>query len=110
MWLDVIHVFYENKAESQGGFGQPSPPPHIGHSPYLTNIFVHGYYNKDGALDVCHMAILRNINVALLNLRNGHVALSNLGNCHVPCHYLLKTHVARHYAPERPAAMSSLGV
>ena len=44
-----------------------------------------------GALDVgshCHMSILRNNDIALLNFRNGLVTVFNLRNCHVTCHFL----------------------
>ena len=60
------------------------------------SIYTIGLY---GALDGgsrFHMAILRNVHVALSNLRNGRVTLSILRNDHVPCHYLLKAHVACH--------------
>ena len=40
---------------------------------------------------VCHVSVLRNINISLSNLGNGHVALSNSRTCHLPCHYLMKT-------------------
>ena len=39
----------------------------------------------------CRMSIIRNGDVALLNLRIPHVVMLILRNCHVSCHYLFKS-------------------
>ena len=56
-------------------------------------------YRRGGGLDgvpICRMAIIRNRNVALLNLRKAPVVLSILRNAHVSLSILRKVSVACH--------------